>query len=148
LSPRKLKFTQEEDDLLSFLVHVQGSHDWKTIAAQMRGRTVRQCRERWKYYLDPSLNKGNWTDAEDQLLFAKHQEIGPRWAQIAAFFGSRSDIDLKNRFHRIERVMRHLDSDSTPVKKETFPLLVPDAEVAKNPQRPPEHQQSDSKANG
>jgi hypothetical protein len=49
----------------------------------MAGRTVRQCRERWKYYLEPSINKLEWTPQEDQLLMEKHHDLGPRWAQIA-----------------------------------------------------------------
>jgi hypothetical protein len=69
----------------------------------MNGRSVRQCRERWKYFLEPSINRGDWTLDEDNLLLSKYDEIGPKWAQISAFFRSRTDIDLKNRFHRIQR---------------------------------------------
>jgi hypothetical protein len=102
-SGTKQKFSAEEDQYLNYLVSRHGLSNWKQIASHMNGRTVRQCRERWKYYLEPSINKLDWTKQEDELLMEKYQAFGPRWAQIANFFGSRTDIDLKNRFHRIER---------------------------------------------
>jgi hypothetical protein len=128
-SSHKRKFTPEEDNFLAYLVRLHGPNNWRAVASQMRGRTVRQCRERWKYYLEPSINKGDWTEAEDQLLVVKYHEIGPKWAQIAAFFASRTDIDLKNRFQRIQRVMKKADHSPAqpPADPPTiFPLLLPD----------------------
>jgi hypothetical protein len=100
---RKRKFTEDEDTRLADLVAQHGASSWKKIATHMNGRSVRQCRERWKYFLEPSINRGDWTLDEDNLLLSKYDEIGPKWAQISAFFRSRTDIDLKNRFHRIQR---------------------------------------------
>jgi hypothetical protein len=100
---RKRKFTEDEDTRLAELVAQHGASSWKKIAMHMNGRSVRQCRERWKYFLEPTINRGDWTLDEDNLLLAKYDEIGPKWAQISAFFRSRTDIDLKNRFHRIQR---------------------------------------------
>jgi hypothetical protein len=102
----KQKFSPEEDQYLGFLVSRHGTSNWKRIASHMNGRTVRQCRERWKYYLEPSINKLEWTAQEDELLLQKYQEIGPKWAQLALLFHARTDIDLKNRYHRIERSAR------------------------------------------
>jgi hypothetical protein len=128
-SSPKRKFTQEEDNFLAYLVRLHGSSNWRAVASQMRGRNVRQCRERWKYYLEPSINKGDWMEAEDELLVVKYHEIGPKWAQIAAFFASRTDIDLKNRFQRIQRVMKkveHSPAQSPADPHRIFPLLMPD----------------------
>ena len=31
-------------------------------------RRPKQCRERWRNYLDPDISKGDWTPAEDNTL--------------------------------------------------------------------------------
>ncbi len=49
----KSKFTPEEDARLQELVAQFGSDNWTVIAQNMDGRTPRQCRERWTYYLTP-----------------------------------------------------------------------------------------------
>jgi hypothetical protein len=108
-SGSRQKFSVEEDNFLSYLVSLHGQSNWKQIASQMHNRTVRQCRERWKYYLEPSINRLEWTSEEDELLLAKHEELGPKWAQIGLFFHSRTDIDLKNRFHRIQRTTKRME---------------------------------------
>jgi hypothetical protein len=99
----KKKFTEEEDKHLQHLVIVCGIRDWKAIALCMNGRTARQCRERFKYYLELGLKRRAWTRDEDRLLMDKYKSIGPRWARIALSFHGRTDIDLKNRYHRIMR---------------------------------------------
>jgi hypothetical protein len=105
-SSGKKKFTEQEDNYLTHLVGVHGTHNWKAIAWHMNGRTVRQCRERFKYYLEPGIKRPVWTDDEDRLLMDRYATIGPKWAQIAAFFNGRTDIDLKNRYQRLQRAMK------------------------------------------
>lgn len=97
------KFSAEEDELLLSLVDKYGTQNWKCVMLGMHGRTARQCRERFKYYLEPSLNKNTWTEAEDHILMMRYHELGPRWARIAAFLKNRTPIDLKNRFHLLQR---------------------------------------------
>jgi hypothetical protein len=101
--PWKRKFSPAEDDLIRYLVTVFGLDHWKNIAACLQGRSVRQCRERWKYYLEPRINHSDWTAEEDNLLVEKEGQLGPKWAQICTFFPGRTDVDVKNRFHRIRR---------------------------------------------
>ena len=103
----KQKFTASEDSALQALVKKHGTSDWKLIAEHMPNRTSRQCRERWKYYIAPSLQPGvtnEWTKEDDQKLLQKYSEIGPKWSQIARFFPTRTDINLKNRYHRLQRL--------------------------------------------
>lgn len=101
----KHKFTEEEDRRLHVLVEKYGTSNWRQIAAEMNGRTNRQCRERWKYYLAFPTNQDMWSPEEDELLIAKVQEYGKKWSKIASFFVSRTDINLKNRYKKIIRTM-------------------------------------------
>jgi hypothetical protein len=92
---RKQKFTPEEDEELK-AYYSQCGPDWKMIAALMKNRTPRQCRDRWKNYLSPNVNTRPWTPEEDALLFEKFKEYGRQWATIAKFFNQRTDIHIKN----------------------------------------------------
>ena len=91
-------FTMEEDNRLCELVNEFGDKNWRVISRQMPNRTTRQCRERYRNYLSPRVKNGPWTQEEDILLEQKYLEYGPRWATIAKFFPSRSDVNIKNRW--------------------------------------------------
>jgi hypothetical protein len=133
----KKKFTDAEDEQLRYLVSLYGASQWKNVAWGMNGRTVRQCRERWKYYLEPGIKREEWDEAEDKTLMQKYDEMGPKWAQIAQFFSGRTDIDLKNRFHKLQRsgatsgrnpVSEH-DSNDTPENLANLPYPAPKVSI-------------------
>jgi hypothetical protein len=94
----KRKFTPEEDDRLTQIVTRLGESNWKKISSQMGSRNSRQCRERWKNYLTPCLNKYPWSPDEDALLLQKFCEFGSQWSFIAKFFPLRTDVNIKNRW--------------------------------------------------
>jgi len=92
-------WTPEEDDTVISLVKVHGTKKWSLIARQLNGRLGKQCRERWYNQLDPSINKGEWTEKEDRLLIRAHNELGNRWAEIAKRLPGRTDNAIKNRWN-------------------------------------------------
>ena len=63
-------WTNEEDEIVYQMVvaHGVGNIKWSVIAAELPGRLGKQVRERWYNHLDPNVNKGPWTDAEDKLI--------------------------------------------------------------------------------
>ena len=101
--PQKSKFTLEDDILLMRLVLSLPVIDWSLIASRMKNRNARQCRERWKNYLDPHLVQNGFTPQEDAFILQKYQEIGPHWNTIARFFRGRSGNSIRNRFLMIKR---------------------------------------------
>ena len=36
---------------------------------ELKGRSGKQCRERWHNHLDPNINKSPWTDKEELIIF-------------------------------------------------------------------------------
>lgn len=48
---------------------------WPRIAAQLPGRSGKQCRERWHNQLDPSVSRDSWTEEEDKILATAHEEV-------------------------------------------------------------------------
>ncbi|OHS99983.1 hypothetical protein TRFO_33442 [Tritrichomonas foetus] len=114
------KFTEEEDRFLSQLVAEMGPRKWDQIAKRMPNRTARQCRDRYSNYLIPGFFNGEWSREEDELLYSKYQEFGPKWAIIKEFFKNRSPNSIKNRWNyfvsRAEFSPKSASQDS-PVQK-------------------------------
>lgn len=100
---KKAKFSEKEDLQLIDLVSKYGEEDFITIARFMKNRNSRQCRERWRYYLSPSISTIPWSHEEECLLEQKVSELGNKWTKIVSFFPGRTDIYIKNRWSSILR---------------------------------------------
>lgn len=96
--PRR-PFTVEDDAKLIEMMNNSHFVNWDIIAQKMGNRSSRQCRERWVNYLSPGIRTDPWTEAEDQLLISKMNELGRCWSTIGRFFNGRSENDIKNRWY-------------------------------------------------
>ena len=95
----RVAFTPEEDNWLRHLVQIHGEDNWAAVSSQMIDRSPRQCRERYRSYLQPSLKNGPWTNEEDNLLIHLVSIFHNRWVFIASHFEGRSDSNVKNRWY-------------------------------------------------
>ena len=124
--PKKIRklFSAEEDQLLSRIMFEQPFTTWIAVAAQIPGRSARQCRDRWANYLSPENKNGPWLPEEDKLLTEKYREMGPQWTMIAKFFDGRSENNVKNRWYthlRNKYAPKPKTMDKKPVSKTTPP---------------------------
>lgn len=99
----KKKFSQEEDDKIRRMVELHGPHNWRLISELIGTRSPRQCRERWKHYLLPYIEKNPWTEQEDLVLRRLHDIFGHKWAKIALGLPGRTDVNVKNRWALLTR---------------------------------------------
>ena len=99
----KDKFKLSEDTLLKSLVRIYGENNWEVIAANMKERNARQCKDRWFLYLSPNINNSPWTEEEEAKLVKLVGELGPRWVKITKHFDRRTDTQIKNRWNVIKR---------------------------------------------
>jgi hypothetical protein len=106
-------FNQCEDEQLALLVEEFGAKSWDSIADRMPGRTSRQCRDRWTFYLSPSVNLTLWRPDEDELLFRNVKELGCKWTLLCAFFQDRTPINIKNRWNSVIRKIQATLLDET-----------------------------------
>ena len=98
---RRAPWNKKEDEAIIELVNKYGTSNWTIIANEMalmyksKHRNGKQCRERWHNHLDPIVNKDNWTEEEENILFNKHMEYGNKWSDISKFLPGRTDKNIK-----------------------------------------------------
>merc|ERR1711862_59839 len=101
--PRR-PWSAREDERLKHLVAEHGSKKWATIASRLEGRSGLQCSKRWHNHLQPQLTKSPWTPEEDQEIWYRVTEMGPKWVQISKkYMPSRAANDIMNRWRAVIR---------------------------------------------
>jgi len=50
----------------------------------IKGRTGKQCRERWHNHLDPHINKEAWTVEEERIMADAHRALGETALRLRA----------------------------------------------------------------
>lgn len=104
---KKGKWSAEEDEQLRQIVFRHGSKDARTWQLASKGmrcrRNIKQCRERWENFLDPSLRLGPWTKEEDELLLRLHGKFGNAWTKIASILIGRSAERVRRRVMQLRK---------------------------------------------
>lgn len=106
-------FQADEDIKLRELVALYGDNNWMTIANQMPGRTVRQCRERYQNNLSSDVKNEKWSKAEEELLKRMVYQFGPRWKYFEEFFPGRTSYNIRNKWNCILRKWKNYSSYNT-----------------------------------
>ncbi|KAM5460364.1 hypothetical protein McanCB49686_000795 [Microsporum canis] len=65
---RKGAWTADEDKLLGLAVETEGKV-WMRVSQHVPRRTADQCAKRWQHFLDPTLDRSEWTESECQILW-------------------------------------------------------------------------------
>ena len=114
----KVKWTSEEDLLLSKVVEEHGPHRWDFISSFIPGRNGRQCRERYLSTLSPNVKHSEWTYEEDIVLLNIQQQVGNHWSSISKYLPGRTAIMAKNRFKLLKR--RNITFQQTSQNSQTI----------------------------
>ncbi|EAY10023.1 Myb-like DNA-binding domain containing protein [Trichomonas vaginalis G3] len=100
---KRKQFTPDEDYIIIEKVR-QFGYRWPIIAKFLDGRNSRQVRDRYTNYLNPGINKKQWTEKEDNTLKHLVLKYGCKWKTISLIMGERSEVNVRNRYRLL---MRH-----------------------------------------
>jgi myb proto-oncogene protein len=97
---------RDEDIKLKEAVRMYGGKNWAAIAAQVPGRTKKQCHTRWNEAFQPSIDQmtrrtGKWEEDEDIKLkdAVRKHGAGNNWGAISGLVPGRRKVQSKNRWH-------------------------------------------------
>jgi hypothetical protein len=99
-------WTRQEDALLMRAVIHLGSKKWIEVARFVPTRSPKQCRERWRNRLAPTLRRERFEAWEDRVVIDKQRQLGNRWALIAQGLPGRSPGAVKNRWYAALRSLQ------------------------------------------
>jgi myb proto-oncogene protein len=105
VTARKGRWTTDENMMLKYAISMYGGKKWGAIARLVPGRTIKQCRDRWRDVLDPSIGRatarvGKWTADEATMLeYAVSMYGGKHWEAIAALVPGRTKVQCRKRWH-------------------------------------------------
>ena len=74
---------------------------WTDIAKMVPERAAKQCRERWRNHLDPSVSRAPWSEEENRILLSRYEQYGSMWAEIAQGLPGRADNGCKNQWNKL-----------------------------------------------
>ncbi|KAL0737696.1 hypothetical protein Bca4012_013906 [Brassica carinata] len=84
---KKGLWTVEEDNILRDYVLTHGKGQWNRIVRKTGlKRCGKSCRLRWINYLSPNVNKGNFTEQEEDLIIRLHKLLGNRYVSRYVFY--------------------------------------------------------------
>ncbi|KAG8990475.1 hypothetical protein FRB90_001751 [Tulasnella sp. 427] len=92
-------WTDEEDEALLDLVNSHGKNNWSLVASMLPfSRSARQCSDRYRNSLDPSIRRAKWTKSEDENLAKAVAEYGAKWSQVKQFVPGRTGAQCRERW--------------------------------------------------
>lgn len=95
-------WSNKEDALLQAALAKYGMKNWDRVASMLENRkTPQQCKDRWFQYLDPSVNKGEWTADEEEKLVQLQELFPAQWELVASQIKGRKPWQCEQHFQAL-----------------------------------------------
>lgn len=106
-----------EDEILKAAVMKYGLNQWSRISSLLVRKSARQCKERWYEWLDPSINKTEWTREEEEKLLHLAKIFPSQWRTIAPIVG-RSPAQCVDHYEKLlDQAQGKEDNDENDPRK-------------------------------
>lgn len=103
-------WTNAEDQILRAAVSKYGLTQWARVSSLLPKKTAKQAKARWNEYLNPTINRTEWSLQDDEKLLNLAKLLPNQWRSIASVMG-------RTATHCLERYQKLL-SDALQVKDE------------------------------
>lgn len=104
-------WTNVEDQILRAAVSKYGLTQWSRVASLLPKKTAKQSKARWNEYLNPTINRTEWSPQDDEKLLNLAKLLPNQWRSIASVMGRTST-------HCLERYQKLLDGAMTDGEKD------------------------------
>lgn len=102
-------FTPEEDAILFQLKTQNPDMPWGEVVKHVKGRNVKQVQTRWENALDPSVDRSELTEEEDERIIQAWREYGPDWKKIAECVPGRTRQAVRYHIRRYVRMLARVE---------------------------------------
>lgn len=104
-------WTNVEDQILRAAVSKYGLTQWSRVASLLPKKTAKQAKARWNEYLNPTIDRTEWTKEEDEKLLSLAKLLPHQWRSIAPILG-RTATQCVERYQKLLDNALRDDSDS------------------------------------
>lgn len=104
-------WTNAEDQALLALVQKVGLNRWTSISTTIGHKSPEQCQQRWVEFLDPAINKGEWTREETRKLLQCYEIFPDQWQSIASQLPGRRPWQCQERYSQVRAQGLGVDDD-------------------------------------
>lgn len=80
-------WTNVEDQILRAAVSKYGLTQWARVASLLPKKTAKQAKARWNEYLNPTINRSEWSKEDDEKLLGLAKLLPHQWRSISSIMG-------------------------------------------------------------
>mmetsp|Transcript_11020 Transcript_11020/g.25921 ORF Transcript_11020/g.25921 Transcript_11020/m.25921 type:complete len:1068 (+) Transcript_11020:132-3335(+) len=93
----------DDSKLVEVMKKYKNPRDWEPVSREhARGKTAKECHDRWVRYLKPGVRKGQWTDQEDAIVVdavsTSAEQPFTRWSDLASKLPGRVGKQIRDRW--------------------------------------------------
>lgn len=100
-----------EDEILKAAVMKYGKNQWARISSLMVRKSAKQCKARWYEWLDPSIQKTEWTRDEEEKLLHLAKIMPTQWRTIAPIVGRTASQCLEHYEKLLDQAQKVEDAE-------------------------------------
>lgn len=117
---KRTVWTEQDDAKLIHLAKEFGkdTKNWSSVSINMKDKSLRQCRERWKC-IKQKLKK-RWATEEEERIVALVSKYGPKWESFEHFFSNRSQHSIKTHYYIINKLPKYAKVAEMKEKLDSF----------------------------
>lgn len=104
-------WTNVEDQILRAAVSKYGLTQWSRVASLLPKKTAKQAKARWNEYLNPIINRSEWSREDDEKLLELAKLLPHQWRSIAPIMGRTATQCVERYQYLLEAALKGEDEE-------------------------------------